>query len=676
MKFTAEVLTRAWEPINTAGVDLTPLTWDAQAIGGPTTATIAGSGDLHALWATPQWLGYHVRIRNADGTPVWWGIITGVQVTTEGASVAVTLDDMRNRINVDYSYTDNDGAPQDGETGWAEYAQSVAQYGPWEERVPLADATLETAQTRRDTWLKKTQAPAPSIDWSGGDPGLRIDCRGYWSLLGNVYYADASGRIVYDEPNTIEHMLGWELAATWSIGFHEKVGGKRIHDLNARLYDVTVGTMLDVTGTTLNNRSFTVSGVPSKPDSDYVEYTTDDCFFAANDEIFDNHAGFEVFTPGEMLAVLGTADDEGHEDNNGYWFIQGLDNASNMEVSGIGRNILNSATGQTVTFVQGHSVTVDEFPNRENPSASTFTLTSHGVRVAQSFQITGATAWTAHEVLVRVRKIGAPASPLLVRIYSDSAGTPTTMLAEGTIAAADIQTVTEWATVTLGTPYTLQPATTYWVAVSSGSTGLACYAVGLTDDEDAQYAGGTCKIQIAAGSWETRWGQTVSMPFQVWGNADTGTQVQAMAAYALPGFTCIVRTPSGTLQRAYRDGMQRALSEARDMIETGDTDGNRIAVTVTHDRLVIVGIEEAVEDSDPAACLHYDALTGELRRADGGPAPAGIVPAGQIVYLDNTETVGALLAQTRRVYVESASYDAENGRLRMEPRGRRAPWEL
>jgi hypothetical protein len=112
------------------------------------------------------------------------------------------------------------------------------------------------------------------------------------------------------------------------------------------------------------------------------------------------------------------------------------------------------------------------------------------------------------------------------------------------------------------------------------------------------------------------------------------------------------------------------------MIETGDGDGNRIAVRVTHDRLVIVDMETPIEEGDAGECLHYDALSGELVRADGGLAEAGIVPAGQVIYLDNTETAGALLAQTRRMYVERATYDADSDRLSMEPRGRRTPWEL
>ena len=671
MSDTVEILDSEWHSIDLGRVTLVPRNWEAQATGGPTVATIDGTGDIHALWGATLWLGNHVRIRNAAGTPVWWGIITGATVRTPGAAVTVALDDMRNRINVDYSYIDADGATQDGETGWAEHARSVATYGAWEERVPLADVTLETAETRRDTWLKSAATLAPIVQWNGGDPGVQLECRGYWTLLNNVYYTNALGRVVYDESSNVEHMLGWSLTADWAIGFARKVSPMRIHDLKARLYDLTVGTKLDVTGSVLNNGSFTVTSVPSKPDADHVVYVTNDIFFSSADEMYDNLDGFGVLTAGEMIWV--SRYPTGSMTNEGLYFLQGVD-PHNIEVWP--STILDEGTGLTVQFEQGHSVQVEEAVENEFPSAATVTLASRGVRVAQSFQISGTTAWTASEIMVRARKIGTPADGLLVRLYSDSAGTPNAVLASATLAAADIRNVMEWVTVPFGTPYTLQPATTYWIAVSSNVTGASCYAVGLSDNEDAQYAGGACKVQILAGSWETRWGEAVSMPFQVWGLSDTCTQVAAMAAYALPGFATTVRTASGTLQRYYRDGKQRALSEALDMINTGDSNGNRIAVMVSPDRLVVVGMEQDVNSADAGSCLHYDVLTGVLHRIDGGLAEAGLLPAGEVVYLDNSETAGALLAQTQRVFVDRAAWDAERGQLSLEPKGRRAPWEI
>ena len=670
MGYSVLLLDREWKAIDVGRLELTPRNWDAQAVGGPTLASIDGAGDVGALWGATLWLGYHVRIVNETGTPVWWGIVASAQVQTKGAAVTVTLDDMRNRINVDYSYTDADGATQDAETGWAEHARSVATYGRWEERVPLSDVLGDVATKRRDTWLKRTAAPGPLVEWHGGETGLRLECRGYWSLLDNVYYPNLRGRVAYDESSNVEHMLGWKLTADWAIGFARKVSPMRIHDLKARLYDVTVGTMLDVTGSTLNNGSFTVTGAPSKPDADHVQYITNDVFFSSADEMYDNLDGFGVLTSGEMIYVSRWT--TGYMTNEGFYFLQNVD-PHNIEVWP--STVLDEGTGLTVSFEQGHSLQVDEKVENEFPGAGVVTLQSRGVRVAQSFQIDGDAAWLASELMVRVRKIGAPTDPIYVRL-SSGADYPVTTLAEGTLAASEIRSVMEWVTVPFTTPCTLQAATKYWVSVSGGTAGADCYAVGLTDDEDAQYAGGACKIQVLSGSWETRWGEPVSMPFQVWGTSDTCAQVRDMAAYALPDFACTVRTASGTLQRYYRDGKQRALSEAQDMIDTGDEDGNRISVSVTPERMVIVGMETPVESADAGACFHVDVLTGELHRADGGPAEAGYLPAGQVVFLDNAESAGALLAQTQRVFVERAAWDAEDARLSLEPKGRRNPWEL
>jgi len=671
MLFTVDILDRTYIAVDTARLELTARSWEGAAIGGPTLAVIEATGDVSALWATTAMLGYHVRIRNDAGTPVWWGMITGAQVMTGGASVSLALDDMRNRINVDYAFTDNDGAAQDGETGWAEHAASVRTYGAWEERVPLADTTPADATTKRDTWLKRTALPGPGVEWRGGDVGVRFDCRGYWSLLDNVYYPNALGKVEYDENTNIEHMLGWSLTAQWAIGFARKVAPMRIHDLKARFYDLTVGTQLDVTGSVLNNRTFTVTEVPSKPDADHVEYVTNDIFFSSDDEMYDNNKGFDVLTAGEMIYVsrypTGTAL------NEGAYFLQGVD-PHNIEVWP--STVLDEGTGLTIQFEQGHSLQVDEAVENEFPSAATVTLASRGVRVAESFQTGAPTAWLAHEVMVRAKKVGAPPGPLYVRIYADSAGVPGASLVESSIAAADVRTVLEWVTVKFPTPYLLQPATTYWIAVGGTTPGADCYTVGLTDDEDAQYAGGVCKVQLDGGSWVDRWDESpVSMPFQVWGHSDICNQVKAFAAYALPDFACVVRTNSGVLQRMWRDGKTRAGNEAQTLIDTGDANANRISVQVTPERMVIVGMEPELEGSNSADCLHYDVLTGELRRADGGPAEAGVLPTGQIVYLDNVETAGAPLSDTRRIFVERATFDAKDERLSLEPKGRRSPWE-
>lgn len=677
MAYSVQILDRNWQPVDSSRLTLEPRSWEAAATGGPTVAIIDGTGDASPFWVI-DWLGMHVRIINDAGSSVWWGFISGVQVLTGGASVDVALDDMRNCINVDYSYTDNDGAAQNGETWWAEHAASVARYGRWEERVPLADTTLDVAQQKRDTWLARTALPGPLVEWRGGETSVRLDCRGYWSVLDNVYYPNALGRAVYEESSNVEHMIGWNLTDTESIGFNPRIGGTRIHDINARFYGLVTGTVIDVSGSAHNNRSYTITGVPDKPTDDPVSMTSDNCSFESEDEIFENTVGFDAFHVGQILRVSGTSDGGSFKDNNGFWFIQGFDNKWNMEVNhAYGRYIRDSPVGQTVTFEMGHSIAIKETPDYENPGGNAVSLSSRGVRVAQSFQIDNyGVGWQAHEVMVRARKIGDPPGVLLVRIYSDSAGSPGSVLAQGVLEPEEVRTVLEWVTVTLDAPYTLQPATTYWIAVSTGGTALGCYTVGLTDDADAQYTGGVCRIQLATGPWETRWGEPVSMPFQVWGKSDTGNQVRSMAAYALPDFHTMLRTPSGVLQRFWRDGKSRAGSEAQSLIDIGDTDNRRISAQVTPDRLVIVGVEPTLEASDPALCLHYDALTGELIRADGGPAEAGALPVGQIVYLENVETAGALLSDTRRVFVERASFDAESERLSMEPKGRRAPWEI
>ena len=684
-EFKALLYDRSFALMDTARLELAPMEWEAEAIGGPSYATVEATGDLHGLWAALGWLGCHLRIVNGAGTPVWWGMVTGLEMSTGAARVSLTLDEVCNRLNVVYSYDNADGEVEEGETGWAQDDASVARYGRLEERISKSDVDATVAAQKRATWLAQSATPQPVVEWADRAPGLTLRAVGYWQLLRRVYYANALGKVSYEESGNVEHMLGWRLEATWAIGFNRKVAGYRIHDLKARLFDVTVGTRLDVTGTTLNNASYTVTGAPSKPDADHVTYVTNDVFFSSADEMYDNLDGFGVLTAGEMIHV--SRYPTGYITNQGFWYLQNVD-PHNIEVWP--STVLDEGTGLTVLFEQGHSLTVEEAVNNENPGDAIHTLTSRGVRVAQSFRIEGDTAWLAGEVMVRARRIGSPSTALAARIYSDQAGSPHTLLAEGTVAAADVRTVTDWVTFTLGNEVLLAPNTDYWLTVaghtSPANMGLDCYAVELNDNPETQYEGGALKLQTAAGPWEARWGEPASMPFQVWGKSDTAAQIAAMALAGLPYATdAAVRTPSGVRQRFWRDGTRRAIDEIADMVETGSSAGVRLSVTVTPERVVLVGVEPAADDGTGP---RFDVKTGEMAQSVGGGVwEAGALPAGRFVSLDNVESTGDILGGLRAFLVDHAaasvgssagSSAGEKGRARVTLRGkgRRRPWEI
>lgn len=677
-EFTVVIQDRDFAPVVTTGLTLTPVSWEAEALGGPSYAALDVTGDQPALWAAwGQWLGYHMWIINGAGTAVWWGMITETELMTGAASVNISLEQVFNRINVDYAFDDMDGEPQSAETGWAQDDASVVRYGRLEERISRSDIEGEEAEQKRATWLNETALPQPVAAQVEGTQVLHVQGTGWVQMLARVYYANQLGRMVYDQSSNVEHMLGWKLTTDWAIGFARKVAPMRIHDLKARLYDVTVGTKLDVSGSAINNGAFTVTGAPQKPDMDHVVYVTNDVFFSSADEMYDNLGGFGVLTSGEMIYVsrypTGTAL------NEGAYFLQGVE-PGNIEVWP--STVLDEGTGLTIQFEQGHSLRVDESVENEFPSGATVTLESRGVRIAQSFQIENfGASWQASEIMVRVRKVGAPTGPLYVRIYTDSAGSPGTAVAEGSLAVADIRTVAEWVTVPLDVPYTLQPTTIYWVAVSGAPAGADCYTVGLTDDEDAQYSGGACKIQLANGAWEVRWGEPVSMPFQVWGTVETSEQVRAIVVSALPyASDAVVRTGSGIWKRQYRDGQRRAYDEIADLVETGDAAGKRLRVLMTPERLVLIDAQPADDGVGP----RLDVGTGNLRQGGGGLWEAGALPVGQWVYLDGVEALGALLGGLRGFVADSAAArmtresatGLELARIELRAAGRRLPWDV
>ena len=107
---------------------LSPAQWAAEATGGPTSATIALSGDAQGMMALATWLAYRIEIVS-DGTAVWWGEVDAVRVTTGGIEREMTLDGMANRVKVLYSTVVAGGGVEAAEIDWVEDATSIAKYG-------------------------------------------------------------------------------------------------------------------------------------------------------------------------------------------------------------------------------------------------------------------------------------------------------------------------------------------------------------------------------------------------------------------------------------------------------------------------------------------------------------------------------------------------------------------
>ena len=667
MAFSVGITANSGETVNTQGLTLRPLGYSAAATGGPTEARVAVGGDWLACLAALEWLAYRVVIRNGNGTAVWSGMVTGVEVQTPGARIGLTLDDMRNRILVDYTYDDAEGVSQAADTGWLQDDVSAARYGVREERVSLADAPQAQAEQKRATWLAQVRLPVGSIEPDGGRTdgadgvaGATLLCSGLWGTLEWRYFAETAGRVVYDEGETGEHLLGWGVTSNL-IGFRNGA----IHDLGARLGNLAAGGKVVVAGSGSNNGTLTVEGAG---DGEQVVQTSTSTSFEAADDVRDAVVGLSRFQADQMVRVEGSS-----ANNNGFYWVK-TTGAQRIEISSGVNSIQNAAAGPTITLTQGHSAAVGETVALERPGANV-TLAALGSKIAQSFAVPSAGGdWAAYEVLVRAKRVGSPADGLQVGLWTDAAGAPGVQLAAATIAGGDMPTSMDWVTANLGIPPTLTGGNTYWIVVErTGSNAPdACYAVGVQTETEAAYADGVLRIWNGS-AWAARW-EDGDLPFQVWGQVETSKQIERMVQSAGQFLAGAVVVDASTIwKRQWRDGTRRALAEIEELMEAGAAGTNRQYVaTVTPERMAMVRLEPTAQEDDPI----YSALTGTWRLAQGGPWEEGVLPVGRWVQVGDLPLAGMGVAGLSRFFCERADYDVESGRLTPEPRGRRLPWDI
>jgi hypothetical protein len=189
-------------------VELAPLKYSKNAIGGCKYAELSASGDELRLWELIDKLRCPVEIADARGDVVWWGYVDEVKISAGGRSYGVDLRHMANRVRV--GYQDAEGESQ--YTGWAENTDSSAAYGDKEYQVTVREpATLAMAERWRDTELARRKYPVPQVETGLRNEPARatVICRGWWETLDWQFYTQIAGTVEFTtERETFVHVDG------------------------------------------------------------------------------------------------------------------------------------------------------------------------------------------------------------------------------------------------------------------------------------------------------------------------------------------------------------------------------------------------------------------------------------------------------------------------------------
>ena len=195
MAFTARIQQRDFgEFVALPDLALRPLRWAWRAQGGPDFAEIGVDGDEEMLWQMLAWLRCPITIYS-DGVPVWWGYVADAAFSSSALAVAVSLEDMYNKLAVAYSLVEA-GSQTVGEratTAWVSDTTSTGEYGTKELLGSIDGATSTTAEAVRDVLLTQHRYPRAIPQASGQyGSGGRLICLGWYSTLGWRYYANSA----------------------------------------------------------------------------------------------------------------------------------------------------------------------------------------------------------------------------------------------------------------------------------------------------------------------------------------------------------------------------------------------------------------------------------------------------------------------------------------------------
>ena len=210
-------------------------TWSA--IGGPKAAVLRAQRpapiDLNEL---VNLLRCPVELWTSDGNKSWWGLVYGFHVRVGATGVRYTLDDLSNRVRVNY-YEPNPNKFTGGTsvyTAWADDLISQAAYGIKELTVKNLDADLAQAERIRDSTLKASSSPKgwPFLIQSPEPLTIELECKGWFDTLDWRYYDQPAGQVtnIPNVPATSQDV--GTTAQAWAVqSFQTPVGGWRLENL-------------------------------------------------------------------------------------------------------------------------------------------------------------------------------------------------------------------------------------------------------------------------------------------------------------------------------------------------------------------------------------------------------------------------------------------------------------
>lgn len=217
------------------------------ALGGCDSATVTYTGGKASIVELIETLRCPVTIWNGV-RKAWWGYVNRVDITAGYLTIGISLDEMANRIRVEYSVATTGR----GVTAWSEYTASSSTYGTKDLSVSQMELDATGAVALRDAVLSQYKYPIPVSQTAVGANGpLReatamLTCRGWWNTLDwRASIVDPISAIAYENTTgSTTQAIGANMNAI-ELGQQVTVGASNVYALGIKLLVARVGSPQD-----------------------------------------------------------------------------------------------------------------------------------------------------------------------------------------------------------------------------------------------------------------------------------------------------------------------------------------------------------------------------------------------------------------------------------------------
>lgn len=626
--------------------------------GGPKEATVRLTGQQASLWTATTLLGKPILLYNSSGVLVWWGRVYSITIGIGDISIGASLDEMANRVAVIYSGPSAGGGFISTVSAFADNLESQAEFGAKELVYSMGDASSPQAAAKRSQILKDLAWPIGKTLFSS-EQGAVLTCKGAMEFLDWKIYNDANGIVENVSSGGGSLAVGWALSGTKFI-FYQST----IHNMDGHFYGLEAGDRITITGTNFNNTTYTLDSAPGEETS-VVSLVATTISFDPSDDILDSAEGFGIFTDNSAIDVTGSGG------NSGIHHLKDRVNNGHMRITtALSRAMVAEAPGTSITIVQGKRIAIQETAVDEGAGDSV-TIKLLGVIAAQSF--VPASNMTVARISLRVAAVGSPGDNLTVGFYTDTFGDPGTQIGTNAVLSASLLAVDSPEEIWFDVPSTvvLTGGVTYWIRVGRSGATSATQFYRLAISETPY--GGTRGWNGSSWQTLTRNGVNVSVPFRLEDAEDITVTMERIVTAAGQSFITSFRkdASAGVVGSRFRDASNSALQEMLKLLDTGNSSGDRLTALVSpHGELYVTS---QVSTSQENAFLESD---NTLKSPAGASWEEGRLPVGEWVAIREIPDSINSAWRLSPFYVESASYNVAQRKLRLVPRGSRKFLEL